>query len=234
MLTAIAPTTTEQRPALRRDAERNRRRLLAAAREVFAEFGIGASLEEIALRAGVGIGTLYRRFPTRTALIEALFEDKALEYARASEAALAAQDAWEGLEGLIEHICEMQAEDRGFTDVLTASFPAAPELQGSMSRARRNIEKLVARARREGTLRSDFVAADLFWIMIANGAYLQATRGVAPSAWRRYVALILDALRAQVGGKLPRAPTMKQIEQALEEIGRRSSGGGRRRAHFGG
>src|SRR5687767_4321657 len=122
-------STGQRPPSLRRDAERNRRRLLDAARQVFAELGLEAPLEEIARRAGVGIATLYRRFPTRSALIEALFVEQAEEYVRASEAALAADDAWEGFARFVERICEMQAEDRGFTDVLTATFPAAPGLE---------------------------------------------------------------------------------------------------------
>jgi AcrR family transcriptional regulator len=215
--------TSEQRPALRRDAERNRQRLLAAAHEVFSEQGIEAPLEEIARRAEVGIGTLYRRFPTRTALIEALFEAKARAYAEASAAALGAEDAWEGLAGLIQRICELQAEDRGFADVLTASFPAAPELHSELSTARKNAEKLVARARSEGAVRQDFAAADLFWIVIANGAYLDAMRGIAPNAWRRYVALILDAIHTPSPGKMPGPPTGKQVEQAIAQIGLRTA-----------
>jgi AcrR family transcriptional regulator len=214
---------SEQRPALRRDAERNRQLLLAVAHEVFSEQGLEASLEEIARRAEVGIGTLYRRFPTRTALIEALFEVKARAYAEASGAALREADAWAGLSGLIAHACELQAEDRGFSDVLTASFPAARELHGHMLSARRNIEKLVARARREGAVRQEIVAADLFWILTANAAYLRVMSEVAPNAWRRYLALSLDAIRVPGTGKLPAAPTSKQVVQATEELGRRAS-----------
>ena len=221
---------TDEPGTLRKDAERNRARLLAAAREVFAEQGIDAPLEEIARRAEVGIGTLYRRFPTRTALLEALFEDKAREYVRASEAALSAEDAWEGLTGFISRICEMQAEDRGFTDVLTASFPSAPELQACMVKARRNSERLLARARADGRLRRDAAAADFFWILIANGAYLQATREVAPNAWRRYALLILDALRAPGAIELPAPPTNRQVNEAVQEIGRRATAGPRPRS----
>lgn len=214
---------SEQRPALRRDAERNRQLLLAAAHEVFSEQGLEAPLEEIARRAEVGIGTLYRRFPTRTALIGALFEVKARAYAEASVAALREADVWAGLSGLIEHTCELQAEDRGFSDVLTASIPAARELHGHMLSARRNIEKLVARARREGAVRQDFVAADLFWILTANAAYLRVMSDVAPNTWRRYLALNLDTIRAPGTGKLPAPPTSKQLVQATEELGRRAS-----------
>jgi AcrR family transcriptional regulator len=213
-------TPSEQPTPLRRDAERNRRRLLEAAREVFGERGRDAPFEEIARRAGVGIGTLYRRFPTREALIDALFEQKAHDYLRASEQALAADDAWEGLAGFIERICEMQAQDRGFADVLTASFPsgAAPGVAAALRDARRNAEKLVARARRDGKLRRDFTHQDLAWILIANAAYLEATREVAPDAWRRYVALILDAARTPAASKLPSPPSPKQLKQALDVV----------------
>ena len=214
---------SEQRPALRRDAERNRLRLLAAAREVFSEQGLEAPLEEIARRAEVGIGTLYRRFPTRSALIEALFEDKARAYADSCAAALAEADAWAGLSGLIEHACELQAEDRGFSDVLTASFPAASELHGHMLGARKNTDRLVTRARRQGAIRQDFVAADLFWVLTANAAYLRVMGDAAPNAWRRYVALMLETIRTSSNDKLPAPPTGKQIARVSEELGRRAS-----------
>jgi AcrR family transcriptional regulator len=215
--------TGEHRPTLRRDAERNRQRLLAAAHEVFSEQGIEAPLEEVARRAEVGIGTLYRRFPTRTMLIEALFEAKARAYAEASAEALGAEDAWEGLASLIEQGCQLQADDRGFADVLTASFPAARELQTHISSARKNTEKLVTRARREGVVREDLAAADLLWILIANGAYLDTMRGIAPNTWRRYMALMLDAIRVPGEGKLPSPPTGKQVEQAVAQRGLRTA-----------
>ncbi len=214
----------EERPALRKDAERNRRRILDAASSVCAERGIEAPLEEIARRAGVGIATLYRRFPTRSALIEALFEDKAREYVLASSRALEHDDPWEGFCGFVERICEMQAEDRGFTDVLTASFPFAPGLDVSMDQARRNATKLIARARKQGSLRRDFVSQDLIWILIANGAYVQTTRNIAPDVWRRYVAFILEAARSDHASKLPPPPTVQELEQSVEEMGRTSAG----------
>jgi AcrR family transcriptional regulator len=202
----------------------NRRRLVDAARQVFAELGLEAPLEEIARRAGVGIATLYRRFPTRSALIEALFVDQAEEYVRASEAALAADDAWGGFARFVERICEMQAEDRGFTDVLTATFPAAPGLEARRAEARANAERLIERAHRQGTLRDDFVVGDLIWILLANGAYLQATRDIAPDAWRRYVALILEAAGADGAGRLPPPASERQLIQALSRLGQRCGG----------
>ena len=111
--------------ALRADAERNRERVLDAAREVFAEHGLDASTNEIARRAGVGVATLFRRFPTRDDLIAAVFADKMTAYADAIDDALADPDPWHGFCGYIERVCQMQADDRGFADVLTMTFPTA-------------------------------------------------------------------------------------------------------------
>src|SRR5450631_3595228 len=102
-------------PALRCDAERNRSRLVAAAHEVFAEQGLQAPMIEVARRAGVGIATLFRRFPTRDDLITATFAETMTDYARAIDAAVADPDPWQGFCGYVERVCAMQAHDRGFT-----------------------------------------------------------------------------------------------------------------------
>ena len=166
----------------------------------------------------MGIGTLYRRFPTRSALIEELFQDKAREYVRASEEALQLDDAGRGFRQFVERICEMQADDRGFTDVLSDTFRAPPGLEAHRAAARANAERLIERARRQGSLRADFVVEDLIWILIANGAYLQATRGVAPDAWRRYIALTLQAVGAEAATPLP-APAGREPLSHLKRIG---------------
>jgi AcrR family transcriptional regulator len=203
---------------LRKDAERNRELLLASAREVFGEQGTEAPLEEIARRAGVGIGTLYRRFPTREDLIEAIFETKVEEYVRAIDEALRATDPWQGFCAYMRRVCAMQAEDRGFTDVLAGTFPRAPGLEARRAEVRSNVEELIRRAQRVGDLRDDFVFADLVWVLMANGTYLQATRDVAPKAWKRYVAMILDGLRAERASELPPPPSDRKLEQAIRQV----------------
>jgi AcrR family transcriptional regulator len=214
-----AAIPTEAEPCLRKDAERNRALLLEAAREVIAEQGIEAPLEEIARRAGVGIGTLYRRFGSREELIEALFAVKIEEYVWASELGLGAEDPWRGFRAYVERICAMQAEDRGFTDVLSGTFPRVPGLEARRAEVRANVEELIRRAQKAGGLRSDFVFGDLIWVLMANGTYLQATRDVAPGAWKRYVALIVDGLRAERAGELPPPPSDRKLEQAIRRIG---------------
>src|SRR4051794_22930942 len=104
---------------LRADAARNRGRILAAAREVFAEDGLDASMNEVARRAGVGVATLFRRFPTREALIAATFADRMRAYSLLVESALADSDPWHGFCVYVRAVCSMQAGDRGFTDVMT-------------------------------------------------------------------------------------------------------------------
>src|ERR1700710_1309007 len=109
-----------QRP-LRADAARNRARLLAAAKEVFAERGLDATMDEVARRAGVGAGTAYRRFRNRDDLIGALFEERLDEFMATLEWARADDDPWRGLSGFLERWMEMQAEDRGFKELLLQS-----------------------------------------------------------------------------------------------------------------
>jgi AcrR family transcriptional regulator len=106
---------------LRADAARNRAAILAVARDVFAEQGLEAPLEVIAARAGVGIATLYRRFPTREKLVAAALVEKIAQYAQAAEQALEVPDPWAGFAWFVQRICELQACDRGLGDLLSRS-----------------------------------------------------------------------------------------------------------------
>ncbi len=108
----------ERSRPLRADAERNRRRILTAAREVFARRGLDAGLDEIARHAGVGTGTVYRRFPEKSLLIEALFEDRLDQMLALVEGAATHPDPWEGLVEILESVTKMQIEDRGLKDVI--------------------------------------------------------------------------------------------------------------------
>ena len=170
---AAAPAHRAARGLLRADAADNRRRLVDAARAVFAERGIDAPLDEIARRAGVGNATLYRRFPTRDALVAAAFEDRLAEYAGAAAEALRAPDPWAGFCGYVERVCAMQAADRGARDVLTMTFPTARGLEAQRARAYRDFAELVRRAQAEGQLRADFVAEDLVLLLMANAGVVR-------------------------------------------------------------
>lgn len=200
------------------DAERNRQRLVAAAQTAFAERGVDVPLEEIALRAGVGIATLYRRFPTRDALLAAAFEDRVAEYATAAAAALRSADAWSGFCQFVERCCALQAADRGARDVLTMTFPRAKGLEELRDRAFRDFAELVRRAKAAGQLRADFVPEDFVLLLMANAGVVRATREAAPLAWKRFAGLMLDACRAEAAHQLPPPPSPAQVYRAMRRL----------------
>lgn len=203
---------------MRADAERNRERVLDAAREVFAEQGLDASTNEIARRAGVGVATLFRRFPTRDDLVGAVFADKMAAYVAAIDDALAVPDAWSGFCGFIERVCRMQADDRGFADVLTLTFPTAKGLEAERDRAAHALAELIERAQASGRLRHDFVHQDVPLILMANAGVVSATRDAAPEAWRRLVGYLLQAFAAEPSVPLPKPPTKRQMFRALMRL----------------
>lgn len=205
---------------LRADAERNRAAIVAAAQEVFAEHGLEAPLEEIAVRAGVGIATLYRRFPAREQLVAAALVEKVQQYARAAEEALAVADPWVGFVGYVQRICELQADDRGLADLLSMALPADEHVEQLRSQANDQVIELVERAKAAGQLRQDFVGEDLLLLLIANAAVVHVTRADAPEAWRRFVALALGAFQRSGAPPLPEPPSTAQMSLAMLRLAR--------------
>ncbi len=205
--------------ALRADAERNRLRVVEAARRVFAEDGLDAPMNEVARRAGVGIATLYRRFPTREALIASVFAEKMDAYAAAIENALADPDPWHGFCACIERICGMQANDRGFTEVLTLTFPTAEALEAKRHQSYIGLTELIDRAKAVGRLRPDFSAEDIVLLLMANAGVVVATGDAAPNAWRRLVAYMIQAFAADHAEPLPDAPSEEALFQAMQRLG---------------
>src|SRR6266511_4065497 len=148
-----------ERP-LRRDAERNRQRILDAARELFAERGLGVTLNDIAHHAGVGVGTVYRRFPDKAPLIDALFEQRLEEFVDLMNAALDDPDPWQGFAGFLERALELQAADRGLRELVLG----APGGHERVAQLRAQLyplgARLVQRAREAGQLRADCEVED--------------------------------------------------------------------------
>jgi AcrR family transcriptional regulator len=214
----VAGPAEAQCRRLRADAARNREAVLSAAREVFAETGLGAPLEEIARRAGVGIGTLYRRFPTREQLISAALIGKITEYAVAAEQALAEPDPWAGFTGFVRRICAMQAGDRGLADLLLITLAPGEELEAIRARANRAMISLIDRAKAAGQLRTDMVGEDLLLMLIGNSAIAAAAGQDAPRALPRFVALMLDAFRPRPGADLPRPPSTAQMRRVMARL----------------
>jgi AcrR family transcriptional regulator len=207
---------------LRADAERNRQLILQAARDVFAEQGLTASSKEIARRAGVGIATLFRRFPTREDLLVATFGPKLTAYTDALETARHDHDPWRGFCGYIATIAGMQQSDRGFTDILTQAFPGAKDLRTQRDRAYRGLEELITRAKATGRLRDDFVAEDLPLLLMANAGVVVATADYAPESSHRLIGYLLQAFAAPARGTLPPAPSPRRMFRALTRYARSS------------
>jgi AcrR family transcriptional regulator len=227
-MTAPSDQTPDQQPdaRLRADAERNRDRILAAARRLFATEGLGVSMASVAREAGVGKATLGRRFATREELINAVFADRMDAYAAAVAKALADPDPWHGFTGYIHAVCAMQAGDRGFADVLTMSFPAAKTLEARRTESYNGFLELIARAKNSGHLREDFVPEDLVILQMANAGVVAATGDAAPDTWRRLVGHMLRSY-ADPGAPipaLPEAPAPTALYRAMVRLTRTGSG----------
>lgn len=200
---------------LRSDAERNRERIIAAARTVFARDGLNASMASVAREAGVGIATMFRRFPTKEELVDAVFIDRMTAYADAVTAALDDPDPWQGFVGYVETVCAMQAADYGFADVLTTTFPSAKALERRRNEAYEGMVELIGRAKATGRLREDFDPSDLVLVHMANAGVVNATGTAAPDAWRRVVALLIQSFEAPARGRLPASPDHEALYQAM-------------------
>jgi AcrR family transcriptional regulator len=194
------PTTT--RP-LRKDAERNRLRILDAAGQVFAERGLGATLDDIARAAGVGVGTVYRRFPDKGTLIDALFAQRIEALCEIAEEALEIPDAWEALTFYFEKASQLQARDRGLKELLSCSTHGGEPVVAGKARLRTAVTALFDRAKAARVLREDVEPFDSPLIAMMLGAIMDRSRDVEPDLWRRYLSLILDALRPHAATPLP-------------------------------
>ena len=201
--------------ALRADAERNRERIVAAARDVFAERGLDAPLEAIARRAGVGQATLYRRFATRQDLLVAAFGPKLAAYTEAIERALKDPDPWRGFCDYLTAIAGMQRGDSGFRDILTRAFPDARELRAQRDRVYRGVAELVERAKATGRLREDFVPEDVPLLLMANAGVVAATAEHAPESSDRLVGYLLQAFASAAASELPPPATPQRMYRAL-------------------
>lgn len=204
--------TSDTRP-LRADAERNRARIVVAARAVFAEHGLGVTLDEVARHAGVGVGTVYRRFPGKDALISAVFDHVIDEIAALVDSAAADPDPWAGFTGMVMAMAERQAADRGLFELCTrADFGQVERIARIFVPA---TDILVARAKERGALRADFEAGDIGPLMVMIAASAELTRSIDPGLWRRYARLLLDGLRPGSAAPLPlRAPTHEEMNAA--------------------
>ena len=207
----------ETRP-LRKDAERNRLRILRAAAEVFTEDGLRATLDDVAARAGVGVGTVYRRFPDKEALVEVLFTERLDTLAGFGKEALAEPDPWTGLVSFLERAATMLAGDRGLRQILMFASHGRDRVDQARGRMLPVVSALVERAQVAGAVRADLRPTDIPVIEFMVGATAEYALAVRPDIWRRYLALVIDALRPDRAGitELPvPALTPDEMTQAM-------------------
>lgn len=212
---------------MRKDAERNRERIIAAARKVFAEIGVHAPVEEIAKEAGVGVGTLYRRFPDRTELVEAVFVERVEQYLTIAQECMAIEDTGEAFRTYVSRMCAAQAEDQIVTDVLTLTLPVYPRLPPLQKRLHAMQNRLIRAAKRDGRLRADFTPEDMVLVLIANAAIVRTLGRDLPQGSPRFVGLTLDALGTDRPSPLPPSVPAAPLVQAMQRppVNRRATRG---------
>jgi AcrR family transcriptional regulator len=207
-------------PSRRADAERNRERIMSAARRLFANAGLNISMTAVAREAGVGKATLFRHFATPQHLIDAVFADRMDAYVQATAAALAETDPWHGFVRYITAVCEMQALDRGFAAVLALSFPRARTLEEHRTEAYHGFLQIIERAKSSGHLRADFESEDLVILLMANAGVIAVTADDAPDSWRRLVGQMIRAY-ASPGAPIPPiapAPSSDDLFRAMARL----------------
>lgn len=210
-----------QSPArpLRRDAERNRQAILRAAADVIGECGLEASLDDVARRAGVGIGTVYRRFPCKEALTEALFTERLDALVAIAEQSLAGPDPGAGLHHYLQSAAELLVADRGLRQILMFAPVGRDQACQAREKLRPVVSRLIAQAQAAGQVRADLRASDIPPIMLMLAAAADYTRPVRPDGWRRYLQLLLDGLapgREEPTALPEPALTLDELQQAMQ------------------
>jgi AcrR family transcriptional regulator len=203
------PVTTDDRP-LRRDAEQNRQRLLDAAAAVFAERGLEAGVEEIARVAGVGIGTLYRRFPTKDALICALVHDVMTTILRLARESTRCPGGT-GLETFLEAVSAYQAEHLG---VLPRLWNVSSEHE-SVAETRQLVAAMLGDAKASGRVRADLASTDLTILLWSIRGVIETTRGAAPGAWRRHLDILIAGLRPAAEPLLHQPLSQRDVDTVI-------------------
>jgi AcrR family transcriptional regulator len=197
-----SPRKTTVAPGLRADARRNQQAVIAAAKKLFADQGLDAQMPDVAKAAKVGVGTVYRHFPTKDDLIAALAAERFERLAEKAREEIEAEDAWEGLCDFIRFSAQIQADDRGLCEVMGSR----PEVMGASAEAvglDKLCDQLVKQAQRSGELRKDLEWEEIPMIACALGGITKA-HGPGAGRWPRLVEIVLDGLRAPGDTKLPK------------------------------
>jgi AcrR family transcriptional regulator len=211
--TALVDPTSE--PGLRQDAQRNRRRVVEAAGRVFAERGLSATMDDVAAEAGVGVGTVYRRFPQKELLIEAVFEHKVEDLVATVTRLAALEDPWEGLVQFLMDVQQRMAENRGFTE-LVALTPDGTRRMGDVHQTLAPmIETMVQRAKAAGRLRDDVTGVDIGVLSLMLCTVADYTQAICEGTWQRYAQFFLLGLCAPGPAIEPGPLSLEQFDEAM-------------------
>jgi AcrR family transcriptional regulator len=201
--------TEEVTHNLRADAQENRGRILVAARALFSEQGLEVSMRDVARRAAVGPATLYRRFPTKQALVDEAFADELRACRQIVEDGCADPDPWRGFSSVIEGLSVLNVQNRGFVDAFMSASVQTSVFARHRAALLRQLKALASRSKRAGQLRHDFSVDDLVLVLLAVHGLSSTSTATRTAAARRFAALALDAFRANAtNSTLPRRPPL--------------------------
>jgi AcrR family transcriptional regulator len=187
-------STAEGKRAPRADAQRNRGRVLDAARARMAEDGLEAQMDEIAREAGVGVGTVYRHFPNKQDLLQALTDDRFTGLAEAAREALEDPDPWSGFCSFMRYSAQVMAEDRSLSEAMDQEPEMCREAAGK-AELLEAMPGLISRAQTAGELREDIVPEDIPSLICGLGRATRASEGGFAMGWERHIEIILAGLR---------------------------------------
>jgi len=188
---------------------------VSSARLLFATAGLETSVEDVTRHAGVGMGTLYRHFPTKEELIDAVLEDALAEFVGLAEAALDEPDPWTAFAMFLDRAIAMHAENRGLKDVVATRAHGLSRAAAMRRRLRPLIVRLVERAQADGSLRADISPQDISLVLWGADGVIDYGSAVAPEVWRRYLGFMLDGLRSAAATPQAQPPlTRAQVDRA--------------------
>ena len=202
---------------LRRDAALNREKILLAAREVFGRHGLKVTLDDVARHAGVGVGTVYRRFPDKETLVRALFEQDLGIRQASAERALAHPDAWEGFVDFLLEMSADLAENRGLQEVIMLGSHSSEPIETVRGGMLPFLEALISRAQESGDLRAEITPSDIPVVVQMLSAASQFTQGKRPEIWRRYFEIVLNGIRQRPDNPPLTTPSLsnEMVEQVM-------------------
>ncbi|MFC6011136.1 TetR/AcrR family transcriptional regulator [Nocardia lasii] len=221
-----ATTTATPPRRLRADAARNQQRIVAAARELFADHGLEITLDDVAERAGVGVGTVYRRFANKKELIAEVFDQHVKDFADAADAAMENPDPWLALVEFFESACKHLATNRGFGEVMLELEEDPARFAELRDRIHPSVAGLIDRAREAGAVHADIATSDFFALIHMVNSLAEFAGPVNSDVWQRYMAITLNGVRTDA---VPRRPllvppmTDEEVERAkaVSCLGRR-------------